>query len=130
MEKDEKCSKKPELMQKVKVYRNIRNKMFSVLDYKTHRLITHMDTIVLKNVEFKVQKSGKERVRKTKQKYVHAYAVGNFYSEDFLLDTNRLTLVNYNPYINDSFITFDDNKSINNTKICYLTNGKCYINKN
>jgi hypothetical protein len=129
MEKEQLMIKMPKPTQRVKVYRNIRNNMFSVLDYKTHRLITHMDTIILKNVIFKVYKSGQERVRKNKQKYVHAYAVGDFFSYEFNLDLNSLKMVNYNPYINDSFITCDDKKEINIADTCYMVNGKCYIIK-
>lgn len=117
--------------QRVKVYRNIRKQIFSVLDKKSGRLITHEPSLVLTNVEFKVGKAGQKRVRLEKQKNVHAYVIGDYIGT---IDTNEVNisdfmLVFYNPYLTDTFMIVEGNIPIFNAKKCYLINGKCYVDK-
>lgn len=114
--------------QRVQVYRNIRKKLFSVLDKKTRRLIAHRDTLVLSNVEFKVSKAGQERVRREKQKHVHAYVVGNYVDQP-INSITHYKLVYYNPYVTDTFVIVDNNTPILKAEKCYLINGKCYVEK-
>ena len=85
--------------QKVFVYWNIRKKLFSVVDYKTRRLIQHTDSIKLKDAVFKVSEVRRRRVIRTKCKNVHAGVVG--------LVTNMAAVflhAYYNPYVNETFV--------------------------
>ena len=117
-----------QINQRVQVYRNIRKKLFSVLDKKTRLLIAHRGTLVLSNVEFKISKAGQERVRRDKQKNVHAYVVGNYVGHQ-ISDIENYKLVYYNPYVTDTFVTIDNNHPILKAETCYLINGKCYVEK-
>jgi hypothetical protein len=112
--------------QRVKVYRNLRKKLFSVLDKKTRRLITYKESLALVNVEFKVSKAGQKKVRKNMQKNVHAYVIGDYIGQINNYPTNY-ELVYYNPYTTDTFITLNDRKPIFNVNKCFLINGMCYI---
>jgi hypothetical protein len=118
--------------QRVKVYRNIRKQVFSVLDKKSRRLIAHKPSLVLTNVEFMIGKAGQKRVRLEKQKNVHAYVIGDYVgtidTHDFSI--SDFMLVIYNPYLTDTFIIEEENIPIFNADKCYLINGKCYVNKN
>lgn len=121
-------NKKLQINKRIRVYRNIRKMLFSVLDNKTRRLIDHRNTIVLSDVEFKVSKAGQARVRKEGQKHVHAYVVGNYISDDVDIESiEAYKLVYYNPYSTDTFILVEGNIPIFKAKKCYLINGKCYV---
>jgi hypothetical protein len=122
--------KNPNLLlnQRVQVYRNLRKRLFSVLDRKTRRLVAYKDTLILSDVEFKVYKSGQERVRRDKQKNVHAYVIGNYVGSQ-VEDSEFDILVYYNPYLTDTFITLDSKNPIYKADKCYLINGMCYIDK-
>ncbi|MDQ0201062.1 hypothetical protein [Neobacillus ginsengisoli] len=114
--------------QRVKVYRNLRKKLFSVLDNKTRRLISYQDVLFLSDVEFKVQKAGQKRVRRDKQKNVHAYVIGN-YMGNMAENIEINNLVYYNPYVTDTFVIANNNKPIFKAEKCYLINGMCFVEK-
>jgi hypothetical protein len=112
--------------QRVKVYRNLRKKVFSVLDKKSCRVISYQDALILSDVEFKIQKAGQERVRREKQKNVHAYVIGNYIGNKVdSIEKNKL--IYYNPYITDTFIIAANDEPIYKAEKCYLINGLCYI---
>lgn len=112
--------------QRVKVYRNLRKQLFSVLDKKSSRLITYKENLALVNVEFKVYKAGQLKVRKSRQKNVHAYVIGDYFGHINNCPSNY-DLVYYNPYTTDSFVTVNDKKPIFSVNKCYLINGLCYV---
>ena len=60
---------------RVMVYYNLHKHTFSVT-YKS-KVILHADYVNLKNVEFRVRKGGKEKVRDEKRKNVHAFVIGD-----------------------------------------------------
>ena len=59
---------------KVMVYYNLHKHTFSVT-YDS-KVIMHADYVKLGDVEFRVRKGGKERVRSEKSKNVHAFVIG------------------------------------------------------
>ena len=60
---------------KVMAYYNLHKHTFSVT-YDS-KVIMHADYVKLGDVEFRVRKGGKERVRSEKSKNVHAFVIGN-----------------------------------------------------
>jgi len=92
----------------VRVYFNLHKKKLSVQTKqpKGWRVLTHLDSISLTNVEFKVYQAGRLRVLKEGKKNVHAYVEGvchlNGLSHnwDLIAETN---LVSYNPYNDKKF---------------------------
>ena len=82
----------------VKVYWNLHRKCYSV--QQKGLVVGHAENIALKNVTFKVNESGRQRVLKERRKNVHAFVTG-------LLDdsSNRYwdVKVVYNPYKYNSF---------------------------
>jgi hypothetical protein len=99
---------------RVRVYRNLTKNCWSV-QYKTKkgwRLYTHTKgNFILENVKFIISKSGQDRVRKEKKKYVHAYIEGDYNLLSHRI-ANKFDAVNYsrnhwityNPYENDTFM--------------------------
>ena len=92
---------------RVMVYYNLHKHAFSVT-YNS-KVIMHADYVKLRDVEFRVRKGGKEMVRQTEQKNVHAFVIGNLldYCEfpcDNMPQEPTDKIVTYNPYKYDSFV--------------------------
>jgi hypothetical protein len=92
---------------KVMVYYNLHKHTFSVT-YDS-KVIMYADYVKLGDVEFRVRKGGKERVRSEKSKNVHAFVIGKLldYCEypckDIPLPSSD-KVVTYNPYKHDTFV--------------------------
>ena len=118
-------------MKRVQVYYNIRRGDYSVR--QSGRVIDHVDSIILRDVRFNVAPAGRDKVRATGVKNVHATVTGYIdesvkislvslmmskrpngrIMDDFLelVDTNTLALIsglstpiNYNPMRHDTFV--------------------------
>ena len=68
---------------RVKVYRNLTYKCWTICDAKDGKLYCHADSVDLRDCKFRVQPAGRARVLKEKQKNVHAYVVGKFHDVNF-----------------------------------------------
>jgi hypothetical protein len=95
------------LGKKVMVYYNLHKKTFSV-SY-VNKVIMHADYVKLGDVEFRVRKGGRDRVRSEKQKNVHAFVIGNLleyceYPCNDIPNSSSNNIITYNPYKNDSFV--------------------------
>ena len=95
------------LGKKVMVYYNLHKHTFSVT-YDS-KVIMYADYVKLGDVEFRVRKGGKEKVRSEKSKNVHAFVIGKLldyceYPCDELPVTDSNRIVTYNPYKHDSFV--------------------------
>jgi hypothetical protein len=95
---------------KVDVYWNLHKKLFSIR--QNGKVIAHMGKLCLTDVDFRVQPAGRDRVRKTGRKNVHAYVKGEYnhallstISDEDMEDARRIT---YNPYQHDTFVYADD----------------------
>lgn len=86
----------------VKVYRNLRNKMFSIADASTGLVLAHSRTVRLAGATFVVNEAGRQRVLREKQKNVHAYVVGTFVGT---LEAAQRHEATYNPYKCETFVT-------------------------
>ena len=89
----------------VMVYRNIHNKMLSVV--QKGLVVGHSDSVELSNVEFYIQPSGQKRVREEKRKNVHAFVKGTIAQQS--INEDELVLIKYNPYNNDTFVDASGN---------------------
>ena len=87
---------------KVQIYRNLRTGNFSVRDAKTRKVITHLDSFILRDVKYKVSEAGRQRVLKEKRKNVHAWVEGSLVSKKAIVALNDkdrgLWEVRYDPY--------------------------------
>ncbi len=90
-------------MHKVKVYYNLHKHCWSIVDFKTRRVIDHRTELVLINCLFKVCESGRQRVLKTKHKNVHATIVGYLIEDDVNNDVKPFVQIWYNPYKSTHF---------------------------
>jgi len=95
------------LGKKVMVYYNLHKHTFSVT--YDGKVIMHADYVKLGDVEFRVRKGGKEKVRSEKSKNVHAFVIGTLleyceYPCDYIPNPPSDKIVTYNPYKYDSFV--------------------------
>lgn len=107
-------------MTRVKVYRNITKQCYSVM--RDGLVVAHVDSIVLKNVEFRVSQAGRNRVLKERRKNVHAFVIG-YVSMDEALDKG--TRISYNPYVAPSFM--EGSQPIHSTPVVHLTKNGVFI---
>ncbi len=105
---------------RVKVYRNITKQCYSVM--RDGHVVAHVDSIVLKNVEFRVSQAGRERVLRERRKNVHAFIVGQV-SMDEALDKG--TRISYNPYVAPSFM--EAGQPIHAAAVVHLTPKGAFI---
>ena len=107
---------------KVYVYFNLHKKCFSVkaLEGSCKGLVvTHTDTVSLKDATFKVSEAGRQRVIKEKRKNVHAGVVG--YLEGFIAtSTEGYKQAYYNPYKTSTFVS--GNVALLQAKVATLVN--------
>lgn len=91
----------------VKVYRNLHNQLFSIVDLATGLVVAHSRTVRLRDAKFIVNEAGRQRVLRDKQKNVHAYVVGTFKG---VLEEAQRHEAYYNPYEFGTFVTssYDD----------------------
>jgi hypothetical protein len=90
----------------IKVYRNLRNKLWSIMDARTRKVIGHTNYVVVSDVTFRVSSKGIQRIRETRRKQVVAFVVGKFQGYDFNRDMELRTQhpIRFNPYETDTFV--------------------------
>lgn len=107
--------------QQVKVYRNLKNGLFSV--QFGGLLVAHLATVQLVGVTFKVTETARQRVLTQRQKNVHAYAIGTFSSAQ---QPSATEPISYNPYHAGHFFRVQDQAPIHSATAVVLTQGKAY----
>lgn len=105
---------------KVRVYRNLHKKCFSVKCMKTQKVIAHVDSITLKDVTYPVSQAGRDRVLAERRKNVHAYVQGVIESEE-LVDIAKMKQVCYNPYKNAFFFYCSNGREVKRSRYTILT---------
>jgi hypothetical protein len=92
-------------MKRVQVYYNIRRGDYSVR--QAGRVIDHVDSIVLSDVRFNVAPAGRDKVRATGVKNVHATVTGYAVQRNNVSIDNRRDIIDYvayNPFKYDQFV--------------------------
>lgn len=114
------------MIAKYYIYRNLRTGGFSV-KYRG-RVVDRDNFFIGKNVTFKVNETGRQRVIREKQKNVHAYSVVERYmfaaNKDLDL-VDSLPVIAYNPYT-AAYFTCNGNKITEANKVLFH-NGRCYL---
>ena len=97
---------------KIEIYFNLHKKTWSVR--QGGKVVQHTNFICVRDPQYVVRKTGKEKVRREKRKNVHAFVRG--YVENRLPTFPKKSMfVTYNSYKNDSFVERNTNDSICST---------------
>jgi hypothetical protein len=107
--------------QRVKVYRNLQNGLFSV--QFRGRVVAHLATVQLVGVEFKVTESARQRVLTSRQRNVHAYAIGTFTTAAPPAATEAIS---YDPYHAGHFYQVQNKRPLHSAPAVVLHQGKAY----
>ncbi|MCK6259574.1 hypothetical protein LCY76_23685 [Fictibacillus sp. KIGAM418] len=83
----------------VDVYRNLNSGGSSIRCSKTKLFVAHVESVELKESEFRVSEPGWQKVILQKRKSVHAYIKGNLVSINLPKPESYVRQVHYNPYI-------------------------------
>tara|TARA_R100001594_G_scaffold137505_1_gene180601 strand:- start:57 stop:431 length:375 start_codon:yes stop_codon:yes gene_type:complete len=99
---------------RVEVYRNLHKQLWSVRALEgphKGRVIARCAELVIHGPTFHVQPAGREKVRKTRRKNVHAFVRGVF---DEGIATSKLGgyAITYNPYRHDTFVLARDGRDV------------------
>lgn len=106
---------------RVEVYFNLHKHVFSVRQCSTGRVILHTDKVHIRNPQFVVRKSGRDRVLREGKKNVHAFVRGEIaHFDDFNPDYLNYSLVSYNPYKFDTFVDVCDTTPVRTAKRAVL----------
>lgn len=121
------------------VYRNLHFKdrvVYSIRDTKGIT-IAHSECILIRHAKFVVQEKGRDKVRRNKQKNVHAGVKGEIVIDPFqasYITTNSIKqhdniIAYYNPYETDSFIDINTKEKLLKADYVLLTsnNGKSRV---
>jgi len=114
---------------KVRVYRNLHKKCFSVQEKteKGWRVKRHATSIVLKNASFRVSEAGRKRVLKEKRKNVHAFIEG-YEIKNSTQKHKCEVCVSYNPYKCDHFET-NSHDPVFFARLAHVNLSGCKIHK-
>jgi hypothetical protein len=109
---------------RVKVYRNLTKKCWSVLSSKTGLVIDRPTSLILKNVRFVVRESGRQKVLEQRRKNVHSFAVGNRSDlESYHSLAGSEVQISYNPYKSGHFFVLESNRPIDGADSIYCIDG-------
>ena len=114
---------------KVRIYYNLHKHKWSIQTYrkgKGWRLAGHTDIAMLTNAEFKVYESGRQETIRRGQKTVHAYVIGTFDPDQWIVPIAQMSTIGYNPYKNPTFMKGQE--PILKADYVYFTTGrKAYV---
>lgn len=96
---------------RVRVYRNLTHKCFSVKCKKTNRVIAHVSSVHLQEATFPVSKKLRQRVLESGHKNVHAFVEGVIIENEKDIK-NNLTCITYNPRKKDHFFICSSEEEI------------------
>lgn len=112
--------------QRVRVYRNIHKPgvVYSIQDPKTGLVLGHTEALLLANASFKVSDAGRERVRRTGSKNVHAFVEGTLTDDLFFIEYMQmvkvLEKVMYNPYMYKSFVAQENETPVTHSSLVLI----------
>jgi hypothetical protein len=125
------------LGEKVDIYKNLHNGLWSILDRKTRCVVGHVRYACVEEPKFIVQPAGRRRVLKENRKNVHAFVrgvlkgygeIGFFCYHTPLTTGTRPEFITYNPFKFDTFIHKNNEEPIHKARWAHLTTKGVYVN--
>ena len=107
---------------RVEAYYNLTRSCWSVRSLEGEnkgRVFLYAESLAIENAKFVVRKGGRDKVRREKQKNVHAFVRGSL--SDKTNSKHRLPLpVTYNPYKNETFVNRNTGESVMQASLVHL----------
>lgn len=111
---------------RVRCYRNLHKKCFSVVDTKTNRVFKHQFHVVLRDARFTVREAGRQRVLREKRKNVHAFVKGELVETNFQFPDCVPKEAWYNPYETEKFVDKETGEVVDRARLVLLSPGHIY----
>jgi hypothetical protein len=111
---------------RVKCYRNLHKKCYSIVDLKAGKVFKHQFHVVLKDAWFQVSECGRKRVLKERRKNVHAWIRGTLLETNFGFPDLQPKEAYYNPYKTKTFVDKETNEPVERASIVMLAPGHIY----
>lgn len=111
---------------RIQIYRNLQKECFSIMQDGV--VVDYRLEISITSARFNVQPAGREKVRKSKVKNVHAMVTG--YLEDLYPWTlSKFNHAIYNPYKHDTFVDEETKEPVYSSYVAvlYFDNGRARI---
>lgn len=109
---------------KVRVYRNLTHKCFSVKCMETNRVVAHVQEVTLGDATFPVSESQRQEVIRSGHKNVHAFVEG-FVLDSYILERRRA--ITYNPRKKGYFYYKSNGREIKNAGVVEMTMKGLYV---
>lgn len=108
-------------------YRNLNRKgvIWSVKNKTTGLVVDRSPEVYLKDCKLKISEAGRQRVIKQQRKNVHAGVEGERLKRQPVCAGWRR--VEYNPYVNSSFVYTDTKEPVGFARYVKLTETGCYV---
>ncbi|WP_066415308.1 hypothetical protein [Sutcliffiella cohnii] len=90
----------------VDIYRNLHHGGYSIRCSRTKVVLARCDSVRIKDCEFRVSETGRQKVLATRRKSVHAYIKGIFIAADESPEqhSDMSRVIYYNPYETEHFM--------------------------
>jgi hypothetical protein len=111
---------------RLRVHFNLHTHRFSVIDPAHGRVIASVDTIMLRDVEFRIQAAGLRQLRERKQRRVCAYAIGIVAAVNTDMDTHSMRRITFNPWRSDTFHYSDTAQMVQRAPLVYFAGSYCW----
>jgi hypothetical protein len=109
---------------KADVYKNLQTGGYSIRSRETEtygQVVSHEDAVVVKDVDFVVNKAGRKKVLKEERKNVHAFVRGCIAPiDEWRLVEDEIIEIRYNPYEFKNFVNSDTETAVNSADIVLL----------
>lgn len=114
-----------DLTKKVEIYRCLTRSGYVYSVWQKGKVVGHTSGVVLKDVTFKISKSGKQRAIDTGIRNVHARISG--YIDCTLKDTEPVGKLKYYPFCKDNFMC--NGNEINTCEVVTIMEGELTVDK-
>lgn len=109
---------------KVLVFKDIKNKRWTIWDEAKKKHLGYADTLTLKNCSFIVLQDKSEKIKQTKKRFPHAWIVGEMTESNKSLKKE----VCYNPFTMNQFKSVKNKRDVLKASFVKLEdNGKVFI---
>ena len=119
----------PEEM-KIDAYKNLNKDCISLRSRESDNyglVVDHVDSVLIRDVEFVVSEDSRQRVIDEERKNVHAVVRGKKIEESTKTRDDSWTHVTYNPYKYDSFVISETEEPIEQAEFAFVTPNGVFV---
>lgn len=109
---------------KVLIFKDIKNKRWTIWDEHKKKHIGYADEIFLENCQFIVIEEKRQKILKSNKRFPHAWVLGEISSKKHV----KKNEISYNPFLSSCFLE-KEKPVFKRNKLIFDSNGKLYSAK-